>query len=281
MAYQVEEIPIEKIKVQKHNVRLQNIDAGVDDLATSIKAHGLLEPIVAYRSGDLYHLLAGQRRLNAFHNLNASHPGGGFDRIPCFIRDEPENDDQKKALSLAENITQLPMNESDLVKAVTDLYNVYGDYGIVQREFGLSRHMVNKYVKMSRLPPELKAAISSGELGPKPRNAVNMAIRAVDAYNYIPGGEVAVGDVVKLAKAMASGAVDQQDAEKGVRMGKTIKEIEAMKDDRVQIRVHLSADVNEKLDRVAQSRESQKIDVAALYIVEGVERDYPQAEEQQ
>ena len=156
MTYRVEEIPIAQIKVQKHNVRLHDIDTGIDDLATSIKAHGLLEPIVAYKSNGEYFILTGQRRLNAYFKLHEEYPHDGYDHIPCSIREEPVNDNQKKALSLAENITQLPMSESDLVKAVTDLYNVYGDYKIVQEKFGLSRYMVDKYVRQSRLPGEYR-----------------------------------------------------------------------------------------------------------------------------
>ena len=278
MAYQVEELPIDKIKVQKHNVRLHDIDVGVDDLATSIKAHGLLEPIVAYRSGDMYFILTGQRRLNAYVKLNETYPADGFDRIPCFIRDEPQTDDQKKALSLAENITQLPMNESDLVKAVTDLYNVYGDYNIAREKFGLSEYMVKKYVKQSRLPQELKAALKNGEIDPNPQKAVNMAIKAVDAYDYTKGSDTKISAVLELAKALAVGTVDAQDAKKGVRMGKSIREMEEMKNDKVPIKIDLSTDTDKKLDMIAKSKASKKDATATQYIVDGVERDYAQVE---
>lgn len=279
MAYRVEELPIDMVKVQKHNVRIHDIDSGVEDLAASIKTHGLLEPIVAYKSGDQYFILTGQRRLNAYVMLNENHPGSGYDRIPCFVRDEPESDDQKKALSLAENITQLPMNEPDLVKAVTDLYNVYGDYDLVQQKFGLTRYMVNKYVKLARLPEELKIAINNGEISNKPQSAVNMALKAVDACNYTKGCATPVTVVVELAKALADGSVDPQDAKKGMRMGKSIDDMRKMKDDKVLIKVHLSTDTDEKLDAVAHSKESEKDATAASYIVEGVERDYAQMEE--
>ena len=278
MTPQVEELPLDRIKVQKHNVRVHNIDVGVDDLAASIKAHGLIEPIVAYRSDDTYYILTGQRRFNAYNKLNDEHPGEGYDRIPCFVRDEPKTDDQKKALSLAENITQLPMNESDLVKAVTDLYNVYSNYKIVQEKFGLSRHMVDKYVKRSRLPQELKTAIDNNELGRSPQRAVNAAIRAVDAYDYTEGGPTPIGDVLKLAKALASGSVDFHDAKEGVESGKSITEMEDMKNNKVPLKIHLATDVDKKLDIVAKSKDSNKTVTAAQYIIDGVERDYDQVE---
>ena len=272
MAYRVVELPLDKIKVKKQNVRAHDIDAGIDDLATSIKAHGLLEPIVAYKSDDTYYILAGQRRLNAYTNLNAEYPGGGFDHIPCYVRDEPENDDQKKALSLAENITQLPMNESDLVKAVTDLYNVYSNYDIVQEKFGLSQYMVKKYVKRSRLPQELKDAIDNEQ------TTTNMAIKAVDAYNYSKGCGTSIDVVLELAKALHEGSVDPHDAKKGAILGKSISEMKKMKADKIPIKINLAKDIDEKLDKVAQSKSSQKSVTAAQYIIEGVERDYAQVE---
>ena len=280
MAYRIEELPLDKIAVKKENVRVHDIDAGIDDLAASIKAHGLLEPIVAYKSADKYFILAGQRRLNAYVSLNNMYPGSGFDCIPCLVRDEPESDNQKKALSLAENITQLPMNDSDLIKAVTDLYNVYGDYDLVQEKFGLSRYMVNKYVKFSRLPPELKAAINNGEISRHQKQAVNMAIKAVDAYDYTPGSVTPINDVLELAKALAAGTVDPQDAKKGAGMGKTIDEMEKMKVEKVPIKIDLARDIDEKLEKVARSNASSKALTAALYIIKGVERDYDQVEQQ-
>ena len=278
MTYQIDELPLEKIKVKKQNVRVHDIEVGIEDLAASIKAHGLIEPIVVYKSSELYYVLAGQRRLNAYTALNTKHPGGGFDRIPCFVRAEPENDNQKKALSLAENITQLPMTDTDLVKAVTDLYDVYGDYKLVEEKFGLSRRMVNKYVKMSRLPQELKDAIKNGEISTSPKRSINMAIKAVDACNYTPGGATPIDYVLALTKAMADGTVDPQDAGKGVTQGKTIDEIQKMKSDKVPIKIELSKEIDEKLTKVAKSNESPKAATAALYIIKGVERDYVQVE---
>ena len=278
MAYRIEELPIDKIKVKKHNVRVHDIDVGIDDLATSIKTHGLLEPIVAYKSGDQYFILTGQRRLNAYTALNKRHPGDGFDHIPCFVREEPEDDNQKRALSLAENITQLPMSDPDLIKAVTDLYNVYGNYELVQEKFGLSRYMVNKYVKLARLPQELKTAIDNGAISPDPKVAVNMAIKAVDAYDYTPGGVTPIDDVFELAKALAEGSVDPQDAKKGAGVGKSVEDMQKMKVDKVPLKIALSREINEKLEKVARSNASPKADTAASYVIKGVERDYSQVE---
>ena len=170
------------------------------------------------------------------------------------------------------------MTESDLVKAVTDLYNVYGDYDIVREKFGLSEYMVKKYVKQSRLPQELKTAINNGEIHPDPQKAVNMAIKAVDAYDYTKESDTQINVVLELAKALAVGTVDAQDAKKGARLGKSISEMQKMKNDQVPIKIHLSTETDKKLDIVAKSKASKKDATATQYIVDGVQRDYAQVE---
>ena len=168
-------LPLDDIKIQKHNVRTRDIDDGLDDLSTSIRALGLLQPITAYydSANSRYVVLAGQRRLNAHVLLNEKYPKEGFDKIKAILIPEPSNSDDKTALSLAENVTHLPMHQTDLIKAVTDLYNVYHDYDMVQEQFGLTRFMVNKYVKLARLPQKIVDAINDGQISSNPQTAEN------------------------------------------------------------------------------------------------------------
>lgn len=266
------DIPLDKIKVQKHNVRHRDLDVGIEDLAASIRANGLIQPIAAYldSSKDTYFILTGQRRLNAYHKLNEDNPGEGYDKIPCLVSDEPETDEKKMSLSLAENITQLQMSNPDLVKAVTDLYNTYGDYEIVQREFGITRYMVEKYVRMSRLPQELKDAIYSGEIHPKPKTAENAAIRAVDSTKYTKDGPIPIANVISIAKSLANNDLTPDDI--------TPDDPEPKRKPKSKLQIDLALDIAEKLTRVADSNgETEKLR-ATQYVVDGVERDYPHLE---
>ena len=77
--------------------------------------------------------MAGQRRFNAHHWLNKKYPDEKFheqktDEIKCIVIPEPDSDEKKLALSVAENITHVHMSNTDSVKAVTDLWNTYHDY---------------------------------------------------------------------------------------------------------------------------------------------------------
>jgi ParB/RepB/Spo0J family partition protein len=274
------DILLDSIRVQKHNVRIHDIDQGIEDLAENIKANGLLQPIAAYYDSaqSRYVILTGQRRLNAHHYLNDKYPGEGFDKIQCKIIPEPKTDEKKKALSLAENITQLPMTKPDLIKAVTDLYNVYGDYEMVRQEFGISKRMVDKYVRLSRLPETLKTAIQKGEIHPNPTKAENMAIRAVDALQYTKNGPIPEDQVLEMAKAMARPGNDPADLSTEAARGGSVSDIEARatKRSKQPLSIDLDTELSEKLQKVSEQSGDTEKARATQYVVEGVERDYTQ-----
>ena len=275
---QVDMILLDKIRVPKYNIRIHDITKGIDDLAASIKAVGLLQPITVYLDSEngRYVVLAGQRRLNAFGYLNKKHPSEGFDKIACVVVNEPATPEEKLSLSLAENITQLPMNNSDLVKAVTDLYNNYHDYDLVREKFGLTKYMVDKYVKLARLPERLKTAINEGEISPNPKKAETASLGAVDALQYVKGGSVDVNQVLELAKEFAKPESDTGALKESATKGGNVKEIaeRARKKTPKKHTIHLTTEVAEKLQKVAKARGESENDRASQYVAEGVTRDY-------
>lgn len=271
-------ISLDQIKVQKYNVRRHDIDVGIEDLSVNIRANGLLQPITAFFDSEKqsYVILAGQRRLNAHHYLNEQYPGEGFDKIKCIVIDEPESANKKMSLSLAENITQLPMTNSDLVKAVTDLYNIYHDYDLVQKEFGLTKYMVDKFVKLARLPDRIKTAVDAGEISSNNKTAENSALKAVDALHYVKGGDVPVEDVLSLAKEHAKREIDAAVLITEAGRGGTIEEITSRANNKPKSKfdINLSTDVAEKLQKVADNSGETAKNRATSYVVDGVARDY-------
>ena len=273
-------VPLESIRVQKHNVRLHNIDQGLEDLAENIRANGLLQPIAAYYDSEesRYVILTGQRRLNAYHRLNERYPGGRFGKILCRVIPKPDTSEEMTSMSLAENITQLPMTDQDLVKAVTDLYNVYGDYEMVQEKFGITRNMVDKYVRLARLPDRLKTAIQDGEIHSSPRKAENVAIEAVRATGYTKNGPISEDHVLDLAKEMARQEISTRDLAAEARRGGSIQEIKERATTRVKKRfsIELDRDIADKLKKISESSGDTESNRATQYVIDGVDRDYDQ-----
>ena len=150
-------------------------------------------------------MLAGQRRLNAYHGLNEEYPNQGFDEIECLVTDSPKDEDMKRAISLGENITHLAMSSTDLQSAVTELYNKCdGNYKVIREKFGLTKYIIDKYVGLSRLPEKIKQSIQSGGIHTKQRTAENIALKAVEALQWTKDGDVSEDKVLELANAMGS-----------------------------------------------------------------------------
>jgi len=276
-------ISLDEIKVQKHNVRKHNIDDGIEDLAISIKTFGLLQPITVFHDSEagIYVILAGQRRLNAHHWLDEKYPGKGWDKIKCLEIDEPETREEKMGLSLAENVTQVQMTNNDLITAVTDLYNVYNDYDKVQEQFGLTRYMVDKFVRLARLPDRLKEAINQGEIHSMPKTAENAALRAVDALNWRKGGDVSADDVLELAIEYAKGEIEPAILTSEAKKGGSVKEIKegAKKKNTIEHRIKLDTNMNNNLERVSRAAGEKPAARATGYVTKGITKDLKELED--
>jgi ParB/RepB/Spo0J family partition protein len=211
-----EEISLDKLIVGSSNIRTENVEESIDDLAEHIYVNGLLEVIVVFEINDLtpehdlyearkefkgkYEILAGQRRYNAFVKLNKSYPGEGFDKIPCHVRVPPENTQEAKAISIGENLTQLPMTLADAIDACDFLYKKYNDERIIAKKHGISVALVKKYVKFARLPKLLQDNLAAFHKSPK--TAMNIALEAVDALDYTKDGDVPEDKVYEFAKML-------------------------------------------------------------------------------
>ena len=85
----LKKIPINKILVGRSVVRVKGIEKNINELANSIKALGLIQPIIVYTNSEHeYFVIVGQRRLRALHLLDEQYPGEGFDKVDCLIHDE-------------------------------------------------------------------------------------------------------------------------------------------------------------------------------------------------
>ena len=273
MLVEVKKIKIGDLSVPMENVRATNAGTAIDDLKTSIKSIGLIEPITVYReeSGQ-YIVLVGQRRLLAYMQLNEEFPGQGFDEIECVVRDPPKGESMKKAVSLAENITHLPMSRQDLRSAVTDLYmESGGDYNKVKERFGLSRYMIDTYVGLARLPDRLKQAILDGELHRKQRSAERIALAAASALMYVKGGDVSEDRVMELAQAMSKRGEIKKEIVKEARKNphRMISDIVERVENRplVDLRLRISKELDSRLGIYSDDEDFDNKEEAAIDII--------------
>ena len=220
-------IELDKLYVGLSNVRVENAtdEEELSILAEHIGKHGLLEPIVVFAVNDIdddhplyetrknfknkYEILAGQRRWSSFKKLNKENPGEGWDKIPCHIREAPEDDVDAKAISLGEGLTQLPYTMTDIIDACDTLFKKYNDPSIVAKMTGISKTLVNRYVKFARLPKFIQENL--GSIHKTPKTAVNLAVEASDALGWSQDSEVPEKKVHDLAMKLGEKKKNSQE----------------------------------------------------------------------
>lgn len=185
------DIPLDDLVIGKGQVRLQDPGKEIEDLARSIEAQGLLQPIVVCvaREESKWEILTGQRRFLAHKVLKK-------DSISAAVLDARVDEAQAKAISITENLIRRQLSGKELKDGILYLYNLYGSVQDVVVATGLPRTKVQDYVKFPRLLPELKKMVDEGAVD------VNAALKAQDASND-DEGKPDLTVAVKLAQEMA------------------------------------------------------------------------------
>ncbi len=150
----LEHIKLEDLKQTDLNVRKHGGD-NVDDLKSSIRSIGIIQPLLVRKNCQGYEVIAGNRRFKAA--LSLANDNHALRDIPCAIL---EDGDDAKALeaSLAENIARLPMDELDQYEAFKALIDAGKTVEEIANDFGVTERLVRQRMAIANLhPPILKA----------------------------------------------------------------------------------------------------------------------------
>lgn len=146
------------------NVRARSPEStapeNIAHLKASIAVLGLLQPLLVQKTGDKFGVLAGGRRLAALLELVADKSAKGFTaRTQIDCRLIAEDCDVTTAMSLAENITQAPMNAIDEFEAFARMMEVDGQTPeTIAKTFGTTVAAVKGRLRYSLIHPEIRAA---------------------------------------------------------------------------------------------------------------------------
>jgi ParB family chromosome partitioning protein len=153
----IAEIAIEYIQTNPFQPR-EHFDAeALQELADSIKIHGIIQPITLRRLSEKeYQLISGERRFQASKLA-------GLESIPAYIR--TANDQQMLEMALIENIQRENLNA---IEIALSYQRMLSELDMKQEELGdrvgKKRTTVNNYLRLLRLPPEIQVAVRDGKL---------------------------------------------------------------------------------------------------------------------
>ncbi|MBR1416697.1 MAG: ParB/RepB/Spo0J family partition protein [Bacilli bacterium] len=150
------EIPIDEIRSNPYQPRKTFDGETLNELADSIREHGVFQPIIVKKSIKGYELVAGERRTRASKIA-------GLKTIPAIIRDF--NDEEMMEIALVENIQRENLNPIEEALAYD---NIIKSTNMTQEniaiKFGKSRSYITNMLGLLKLPEETKKLVESGKL---------------------------------------------------------------------------------------------------------------------
>jgi len=195
------ELNIALIDPNPHQARTAWDEGELAELASSIRANGVIQPILVRRVGSRYELIAGERRFRASRLA-------GLETIPAWVR--TATDEQQHEWALVENVHRADLNAMDRAKA----YRLYIDtFSLTQAEaaarLGEERSVVANYLRLLDLPDSIKQMLVNGELTMGHARAI-LALPSDDHRERLAkramAGRLSVREVERLVRRELTGA---------------------------------------------------------------------------
>lgn len=153
-------IPLNKLAAWEGNVRKTQNKAGIEELAASIKAHGLQQNLVVRKHGKTFAVVAGGRRLKALQRLAKDGDIEATFEVPCRITEAADASE----ISLAENVMREDMHPADQFEAFRDLADKGMPVADIAARFGKSEAHVLRILKLARVSPKILKAYRAADL---------------------------------------------------------------------------------------------------------------------
>ena len=153
----ISEIPVENIFPNPNQPR-QNFDqASLDELADSIKEHGIIQPLILVRMNDReFQIVAGERRWRAAKSA-------GLKTVPAVVRDV--NEQKKLELALIENIQRKNLNPLEAALAYRKLMEEFNlNQGELAKRLGKDQSAISNTMRILNTIPQVKEAVMADRI---------------------------------------------------------------------------------------------------------------------
>ncbi|OHU84771.1 MULTISPECIES: ParB/RepB/Spo0J family partition protein [Pseudoalteromonas] len=154
---ELQRLPIEFLKPGKYQPRKDMSEQALEELASSIRAQGVLQPIVVRPTGDnQFEIIAGERRWRAAQLAE-------LDVVPCILKDVP--DEAAVAIALIENIQREDLNAMEEAVALDRLLHEFElTHQQVADAVGKSRTTVTNLLRLNNLNDDVKKLLEHGDI---------------------------------------------------------------------------------------------------------------------
>jgi ParB family transcriptional regulator, chromosome partitioning protein len=152
------EADIDRLAPNDFQPRASVDEARLQDLAQSIRANGLIQPIVVRKAGDRFQIIAGERRWRAAKLA-------GLPRVPIVVCDVAPGEKSQLELALVENIQREdlnPIDEALAYKRLADQFQLTQEQ--IATAVGKDRATIANHLRLLKLPEEVRTEVASGRL---------------------------------------------------------------------------------------------------------------------
>ncbi len=186
-------LPVEAIDRNPEQPRKRFEESKLEELAASIREHGVVEPILVRREGARYRILAGERRWRAAQRA-------GLKEVPAILREASER--EAFELALVENLQRTDLNAIEEAEAYEVLLE---DHRLTQEKIaervGKERSTVANALRLLRLPEDVRDLVRDGELDMGHARAL-LGLEGADAIRKTAQRAVREGLSVRATEAL-------------------------------------------------------------------------------
>jgi ParB family chromosome partitioning protein len=199
-------LTLDQIQPNPYQPRKTFNEASIDELARSVRQHGIVQPLVVTRSGDRFKLIAGERRFRAAQKA-------GLTEVPVVVKDDLREGDALE-IALIENIQREDLNPIEEALAYHQLHE---EFGLTQEEIskrvGKERSTVANFLRLLKLPDSVKKLLASGQLSMGHARAL-LAVESPRKQEQFADRVVKRNLSVRQTEMLAANAGGKQPAEK-------------------------------------------------------------------
>ncbi|TQQ84571.1 nucleoid occlusion protein [Peptacetobacter hominis] len=204
------EVPVEKIIPNPYQPRMHFSDELLNELSESIKMHGVIQPIMVREKGDLYEIVAGERRFRASKLA-------GLKTVPVIVNNNID-DNASAVLALLENLQR---EDLDYMEEAVGYRNLLREHGFTQQQLaeklGKSQSTIANKIRLLKLPEEVrKSAVEKGLTERHTRALLKLPNEELmfEVIDKVAKNELTVKRTETLIKEIVSGMENPKKPEK-------------------------------------------------------------------
>lgn len=238
----VPKIKLDLIEVNPFQPRADFNQQALEELASSIKVHGVIQPITVRKITDKkYQLISGERRLRASKMA-------GLTEIPAYVR--TANDQEVVEMALIENIQREDLNAIEVALTYQRLIDECSlTHENLGDRLGKDRSTVTNYLRLLKLPPEIQKALRDKHLSMGHARAI-ISLPEVDKQLYvlkeINAKSLSVRKTEELVRLLSSKTSSQKETKKEEHLPASYKNVERKLMDLLETKVKIKKTAADK-----------------------------------